>query len=61
MPFCQTAPLLPSVTQQQTVMDYWWDGSTSTATPPPSAFDTVGQQNKAGGSTFGVVFKNIYN
>ena len=29
MPFCQTAPLLPSVTQQQCVMEYWWEGSTS--------------------------------
>ena len=26
-PFCQTAPLLPSVTQQQHVMEYWWEGS----------------------------------
>jgi len=23
MPFCQTAPVLPSVTQQQHVMEYW--------------------------------------
>jgi len=27
------------------VMEYWWEGSTSTAIPP-SASDTVGQQNK---------------
>ena len=25
MPFCQIAPLLPSVMQQQHVMEYWWD------------------------------------
>ena len=34
MPFCQSAPLLPSVTWQQNVMGYWWEGSTSTAVPP---------------------------
>jgi len=27
-PFCQTAPLLPSVTWKQTVTEYWWEGST---------------------------------
>ena len=31
MPFCQTAPLLPSVTQQQNAMKYWWEGSSSSA------------------------------
>ena len=30
-PVFQTAPLLPSVTQQQNVIEYWWEGSTSTA------------------------------
>ena len=25
MPFCETAPLLTSVTQQQNVMDYLWE------------------------------------
>ena len=31
MPLCQTAPLLPSVAQQQNVMEYWWEGSASIA------------------------------
>jgi len=30
-PFCEAVPLLPSVGQQQRVMGYWWEGSTSTA------------------------------
>ena len=51
MPFCQTAPLLPSVTQQQNVLEYWQEGSTSTAVRPTSASDTVGQCNKIGGIT----------
>ena len=33
-PFCQTVPLLPSVTWHQHVTEYWREGSTSTATPP---------------------------
>jgi len=48
-PFYQTAPLLPSVTQQQNVMEYWREGSASTAVPPTSASDVVGQHNKIGG------------
>jgi len=40
--FCQTIPLLPSVAQQQNVMECWWKGSTSTAIPPPPASDAVG-------------------
>jgi len=36
MPFCTTVPLLPSVTQQQNVTGYWWEGSTSTAILPTS-------------------------
>ena len=31
MTFCQTAPLLPSVTQQWSIMEYWCKGTTSTA------------------------------
>ena len=34
MPFCLTDPLLPSVTQQYNVMEYWREDSTSTAIPP---------------------------
>ena len=40
-PFYQTAPLLPSVTQQQHRTEYWRDGSTSAAVPPTSISDTV--------------------
>jgi len=53
MPFCQTAPLLPSVTRQQNVKEYWWEGSSPTAMPPTSASDAMGQHNKTGGITFG--------
>jgi len=52
-PFCQTAPILPSGTQQQNVMEYWWEGSTSTATLPTSTSDIMGQHNKIGGITLG--------
>ena len=34
------------------IMEYWWKSLTSTAIPPISAFDFVGQQNKLGGITF---------
>ena len=44
-PHCQSAPLLPSVTWQQNVAEYWWEGSTSATIPPTSASDTVGQCN----------------
>ena len=42
LPFCQTGPLLPSVTQQQNVAEYCWKGSAFTAMPPPSASDIMG-------------------
>ena len=45
MLFCQTAALLPSVTWQQNVMECWWESSTS-AIPPPSTSDILGQHNK---------------
>ena len=45
MPFCQTAPLLPSVTGQQHGMEYWQKGSTSTAIPPTLVSDIVGQHH----------------
>ena len=54
-PFCQTAPLLLSITQQHHLMEYWWEGSASTAVPPPSASDIVIQYNKIGGIAFGAV------
>ena len=60
-PFCQTSPLLPSVTWQQNIIEYWQEGSTSTAIPPTSASDTVCQHNKIGGITFkaALVLKEI--
>ena len=47
------APLLPSVTRQQNVTEYWWKGSASTAIPPSSASGVVGYRHKAEGITFG--------
>ena len=58
--FCQTAPLLPSVSQQQHVKEYWWEGLTSTAMPPTSVSDVMGQRNKIGGITFGTALYNMY-
>ena len=48
----QTAPLLPSVTWQQNVMGYWWEGSSSTAIPPMSTSDAAVQRRKIGGTAF---------
>ena len=60
--FCQTTPLLPSVTEQQHGMGYWWEGSASTATSPTSASDVMGQHNKIRGITFGEpIIKYIIN
>jgi len=59
-PFCQTAPLLPSVTQQQIVRECWWEGLSSTAIPPPFASDIVGQHNKTGDVIFGAALLYIY-
>ena len=61
---CSDTPLLQthfhvrchSVTQQQRVMGYWWEGSTSTVVPPTSASDIVGQHNKIGGIAFRSAF-----
>ena len=52
-PSCQTVPLLPSVTWQQNIMGYWWEGSTSGAISPESTSDIVGQHHKTGGIIFG--------
>ena len=52
MPFCQTAPLLPSVTWQQNGTECWLEGSTSAAIPPTSTSVVMGQHNKIGGITF---------
>ena len=67
MTFCQSAPLLPSVTEQQHVMGYWWEGSISNAVPLISTSDVVGQYHKKGGITFRAVLlyidigEHIYN
>ena len=37
-------PLLPSVTQQQRVTEYWWEGSACPAVPPTSTSDAVGHR-----------------
>jgi len=44
--FCQTASLLPSVTQQQNVTERWWEGSTSTTIPPTPTLDITGIYHK---------------
>ena len=49
--FCQAAGLQPSVTWQQNVMGCCWEGSVSTAIPPTSVSDVLGQHNKIGGIT----------
>lgn len=43
-------------------MEYWQEGSNSTATPPPSTFDVAGQNNKTRDITFGtaLVFKLLF-
>ena len=56
---CQTAFLLPSVSWQPNVVDYWPGRLTSTAIPPPSASDIVGQHSKIGSSTLGVAFLHL--
>ena len=55
MPFCWTAPLLPFVSQQQNVLEYWWEGSASPTTPPTFPSNVVGWHNEIGGIIFGTV------
>ena len=52
MSLCRIAPLLPYVARQQNVMEYGWEGSTSTAISPTSASNFVGQHNKIRGIIF---------
>ena len=54
-PFCQTALLLPSVTQQQNLTEYWWEDSGCIAISPTSASEFMVQSNKIGGITFSAV------
>jgi len=51
MPFSQSTSLLPSIAELLNAMEYWSEGSASTAIPPTSASDIVGQHNKIGGIT----------
>ena len=53
MPFCQTAPWLPSARLQQNVTEYWWGGTSSTALPPASAFGVIGRHSKTEDITAG--------
>ena len=52
IPFSQTATLLPSVAQQQYVMEHCQEGLASTAIPPTSASDFMGHHSEIGGITF---------
>ena len=51
-------PLLSSVARQQSLTEYWWEGSTSTAISTTFASDVVGQHNKIGGINFGAALVN---
>ena len=53
--FVRWSPLLLSVTWQQNVTGYWWEGSTPTALPTISPSEVMGQHNKIGDITFGTV------
>jgi len=53
MPLCQIAQL-PTIAWQQNLMEYWWEGSVSTAIPPISTSDIMDQPNKIGDITLGV-------
>ena len=61
MPFCQTAPVLPSVTQQQNVMECWWKGSVSITMPPTSTSDVMGQHDEIEGITFRSTHEALVN
>ena len=45
--------LLPSVAQQQNVVEYWQEGSTSTAIPSTTASNIMGQHKKNRRHNFG--------
>ena len=51
-PLCQSAPLLPSVTQQQHGMGYWLEDSNCIAMQLTFTSDVLGQHNTKGGVTF---------
>lgn len=52
---CMKVPYLPSVIQQQIVVEYWWEGSTPAAAPQISASHVMNQCNKVGDITFRAV------
>jgi len=52
-PLCQSAPLLPSVAQQQKVTEYCQEASVSIVIPPASTSGIMGQKNKIGGNISG--------
>ena len=54
------SPLLPFVFWQQNVTEHWWEGSASSAMPPTSASDVMGQHSKIGGITFRAAFVYVY-
>mgnify|MGYP001857181287 FL=1 len=60
MPLCQSVPLLPSVTQPQNAMEYWWEHSTSTAVPSTAVSDIVSQHSTTGGFRAALVKYIIY-
>ena len=41
----------------ENVMRHWWEGSASTAVPPPSASDAVGQHNQIGDIISGAAYE----
>jgi len=60
-PLRQTAPVMPSVTWQQNITECWWEGSTSTAIPPASTSNVVGQHSKTEGIIFRAALMCIYS
>lgn len=51
----QTASLLPYVTWQPNILEYWWEGTTSTAVQPTSDTDIVGHHDRIGGIAFAAI------
>ena len=60
IPFCQTAPLLSSATQQQNGMEYWWEGSVSAPMPSTSTSEFTDKHHKTGNVTFRAALVVIY-
>jgi len=60
-PFCHAAPLLPSVTWQQNIMECWWEGSASTSVSSTFTSDIVGQHYEIGGISFRSAISEVYS